>query len=85
MKKSEMVCKNCCKFDGTCCRLNPIPMHIHGRPVFTEYALGTMNPETHSCAQGQWINRAYKNSDGNFYPVWFKWADWETNEKGEPL
>ncbi len=41
MKRSEMICSSCIKFDGSHCRLNP-----EAHPV--------RDPQTHWCAQGQW-------------------------------
>lgn len=41
MKKSEMVCRSCIKFDEACCRLGPAPIHID-------------EPDKHWCAQGIW-------------------------------
>ncbi len=41
MKRSEMVCSACIKFDSQLCRLMPEPIEVE-------------DPESHWCAQGQW-------------------------------
>ena len=85
MKKSEMVCKNCIKFDGkrTKCRLNPLPVEpeeLYGLGPHGNKIIKYPWPDYHWCAQGEW----HKNKGDWFYGPTF-WGDWEVNEKGEPL
>jgi hypothetical protein len=41
MKRSEMICNTCIKFDGSHCRLAPDSYPVN-------------DPQVHWCAQGQW-------------------------------
>ena len=41
MKRAEMVCTACIKFDGGMCRQHTEPLRIE-------------NPQSHWCATGQW-------------------------------
>lgn len=61
MKKSEMVCVKCIKFDGSTCRLDPKPCPIE-------------DPQAHWCAQGQWAcwSERYQEMEP-FY--WGEWED----------
>lgn len=90
MKKSEMVCSNCIKFDGTLCRLNPHPSMLATveSPPFGG-KLVELDPATHWCANGEWHDGMDTIFDSIGNPIyWTKakmWGDWEVNEKGESL
>jgi hypothetical protein len=59
MKRSEMVCSKCIKFEGTQCRLDPevLPLNDPGR---------------HWCAQGQWHewSERYQEMEPFYWGEW---------------
>jgi hypothetical protein len=59
MKRSHMVCSRCVKFDGTDCRLDPEAYSID-------------QPESHWCAQGQWLQWSdrYQEMEPYFWGEW---------------
>ena len=59
MKRSEMNCVKCIKFDGSRCRLSPAPLPIN-------------DPEEHWCAQGQWHawSDRYEEMEPYFWGEW---------------
>ncbi len=59
MRRVDMVCSGCIKFDGTNCRLNPVANPIG-------------NPDAYWCAQGQW--RAWSQRFLQMEPYfWGEW------------
>jgi hypothetical protein len=61
MKRSEMVCKSCIKFDGRYCRLSPEPEFLAGAA-------------SHWCAQGEW--RGWSDRYQEMEPFfWGEWDD----------
>ena len=65
MKKSEMTCTGCIKFDGSDCRTDPKPALVG-------------NPEIHWCAQGQWArwSERYQEMEPLY---WGEWEDERIN------
>jgi len=61
MKRSEMVCKRCIKFDGTLCRLSPETRRID-------------EPEHGWCAQGQWHQWSDRYQEMEPY-YWGEWEE----------
>lgn len=59
MKKSEMHCKSCIKFDGKDCRLDPKPVQIE-------------NPSEFWCSQGQWScwSERYQEMEPFYWGEW---------------
>lgn len=59
MKRENMICTKCVKFDGFNCRYLPEPVPIH-------------LPERHWCAQGQWMQWSdrYKEMEPFFWGEW---------------
>jgi hypothetical protein len=59
MKKSEMVCNTCIKFEGTQCRLDPEVLPVN-------------DPENHWCAQGQWQewSERYQEMEPFYWGEW---------------
>lgn len=61
MKKAEMRCKTCIKYDeADGCRLSSVPDFI-------------VDPANHWCAQGLWRAWCPKLEDFDFY----YWGDWD--------
>ncbi len=60
MKRSEMVCSKCIKFDGSC-RLNPGPIPID-------------DPAKHWCALGQWHQWSERYQEMEPY-YWGEWEE----------
>ncbi len=61
MKRSEMICKGCIKFDGAMCRLYPDPLRIE-------------SPERHWCAKGQWQQWSQRYQEMEPY-YWGEWEE----------
>jgi hypothetical protein len=61
MKRDEMTCKSCIKFDGTMCRLYPEPAEIDG-------------PGSHWCAKGQWQQWSQRYQEMEPY-YWGEWEE----------
>jgi hypothetical protein len=59
MKRSDMTCSNCIKFDGLQCRLDPEPWSVE-------------NPDVHWCAQGQWqqFSERYQEMEPFYWGEW---------------
>jgi hypothetical protein len=59
MKRSEMVCSKCIKFEGTQCRLDPEVLPLN-------------DPERHWCAQGQWQewSERYQEMEPFYWGEW---------------
>ena len=70
MKKSEMVCRKCIKFEKGCCHLKPRKLFfgtIENHPDIVNY-----NPDVHWCAEGVW----HEGSD-RYKEMPFFWGEWE--------
>lgn len=65
MKKAEMRCVGCIKFDEGFCRANPRPLHLGA-------ALDT-TAEQHWCAQGVWHKKSKQFPDDP--PFRWHWED----------
>lgn len=61
MKRSDMICKRCIKFDGENCRSNPAPVLVD-------------NPESEWCAQGTWHQWSERYQEMEPY-YWGEWHD----------
>lgn len=90
MKKSEMVCKKCVKFETGFCRAYPEPKPIKGSFDIMGVGYCNIDPKTHWCGQGEWHDGAEPRYDSKGYikrhwPNVVSWGDWDVNEKGEPL
>ncbi|MBI4965364.1 MAG: hypothetical protein HY913_18960 [Desulfomonile tiedjei] len=59
MKRSEMICTKCVKFDGTSCRLQPQPIQVD-------------EPAGYWCAQGQWHqwSERYQEMEPFYWGEW---------------
>jgi hypothetical protein len=59
MKRSEMVCSKCIKWDGQLCSLSPQPVTID-------------DPEKQWCAQGQWHawSERYQEMEPFYWGEW---------------
>jgi len=59
MKRSEMVCTHCVKFDGAVCRLQPEVVQVD-------------SPSSHWCAQGQWHqwSERYQEMEPFYWGEW---------------
>jgi len=59
MKRSEMVCSKCIKFDGTWCRLRPQAVQVD-------------DPDAFWCAQGQWHqwSERYQEMEPFYWGEW---------------
>ncbi|MEW6114098.1 MAG: hypothetical protein AB1664_18335 [Thermodesulfobacteriota bacterium] len=66
MKRSEMICETCIKFDRTRCRLQPEPIPV-------------ADPDKHWCAQGQWEQWSERYQEMEPY-YWGEWEDTEPAE-----
>lgn len=64
MRKEEMVCVKCIKYEDPCamCHASPIPQQV------SDY-----DPDRHWCAQGEWHvwSERYKEF------LRYKWGEWE--------
>jgi hypothetical protein len=61
MKRSDMICSACVKFDGSDCRLNPESHRV-------------TDPQTHWCAQGQWREWSERYQEMEPY-YWGEWEE----------
>ncbi len=61
MKRTEMICRTCVKFEDNSCRLGPEPVPIN-------------DPETHWCAQGIWRQWSERFQEMEPY-YWGEWED----------
>jgi hypothetical protein len=59
MKRSEMTCSSCIKFDGSHCRLGPKPHQVD-------------DPQSRWCAQGQWHewSERYREMEPFYWGEW---------------
>lgn len=59
MKRSEMVCSKCVKFDGSRCHLQPQAAQVD-------------TPDSHWCAQGQWRqwSERYQEMEPFYWAEW---------------
>lgn len=59
MKRSEMICRSCVKFEHGQCRLDPEPRRIG-------------DPMTHWCAQGEWTrwSERLQEMEPHFWGEW---------------
>ena len=69
MKRSDMVCEKCDRFEDGFCRLEPIPKRL-------EAPLYRFCPDKHWCAQGEWRQWSER------YGEWerFGWGGWDEEE-----
>ena len=61
MKRTEMICCKCIKFEDNCCRLGPESVRID-------------DPEAHWCAQGIWRQWSERFQEMEPY-YWGEWED----------
>lgn len=61
MKRLDMICRKCIKFDGAVCRLQPT-------------ATPVQNPDEHWCAQGQWLHWSERYQEMEPY-YWGEWEE----------
>jgi hypothetical protein len=61
MKRADMTCSHCIKFDAQCCRHTP-----HAVPI--------LEPEAHWCAQGQWHQWSERYQEMEPY-YWGEWHE----------
>jgi len=87
MKREDMVCENCIKFDsngpssellgslavGPECRLNPQPYLFKDSPY---------DPKSHWCAQGEWTLWNDRFECSMAY-LWGEWTDQKPEEKDD--
>ena len=59
MKRQDMTCATCVKFDGAHCRLQPQPVDIP-------------HPDGHWCSQGQWQEWSERFQEMEPY-YWGEW------------
>lgn len=59
MKRSEMVCTSCIKFDGSRCRCLPQPLSVE-------------EPQTNWCTKGQWQkwSEQYQEMEPYYWGEW---------------